>query len=326
MNIDLLARRGLAGSVPSPQGNIASPVEIGLPPGLKRAFRIIAFDWDGTAVPSRRHPADEVIARVNPLLRADIRCVVITGTNFPNIDSQFTSRLDPHSRRHVYVCANRGSEVFGFDEAGETVVLHRREATPEENRAMDEVATGARDELRERYGLVTEVIFNRLNRRKLDLIPVPEWADPPKEMIARLLEAVEVRLASAGVPDGIKGVIKMVEARSRATGFDFRITTDVKHVEVGLTDKRDSVVYIMHNIAAPAGIRPCEVLFLGDEFGPVGGFEGSDSKMIVACAEGAVFASVGAEPGGVPEGVIRYGRGAPGFLEILDCQLALHRA
>ncbi len=294
-----------------------------MPSELDRLFRIIAFDWDGTAVPSRRHPADDVIRRVRPLAAAGVTCVVITGTNFSNIDSQFASKLGGPSRRHVYVCANRGSEVFGFGEAGEVQLLHRRQATPEEDRAMDEVATGARDELRDRYGLVTEVIFNRLNRRKLDLIPTPEWADPPKDAIGDLLRAVEARLAHAGVPGGIRGIIGMVEARSQVTGLDLRITTDVKHVEVGLTDKADSVRYVMEELALTGGVSPSEVLFAGDEFGPIEGFEGSDSRMIAPCARGAVFASVGREPGGVPQGVIWYGGGAPGFLEILDHQLAL---
>ena len=33
----------------------------------------------------------------------------------------------------------------------------------------------------------------RLNRRKIDLIPLPEWADPPKAQIDELLAAVEAR-------------------------------------------------------------------------------------------------------------------------------------
>ncbi len=292
-------------------------------PQLARVFRIIVFDWDGTAVPSRRDPADEVLERIGPLAGAGVVCVVVTGTNFANIHSQFTARLDAPLRHRVYVCANRGSEVFGFDEGGQTVVLHRREATSDENRALDEVVVGAQRELAERYGLVTEIVFNRMNRRKLDLIPLAEWTDPPKEAIGELLRAVETRLEAAGVTGGLRGVIEMVEARARASGFNFRITTDVKHVEVGLTDKGDSAGYVMRMIARPAGIRPEEVAFLGDEFGPVGGFDGSDSKMVVPAAKGAVFVSVGREPCGVPDGIIMYGGGARGFLEILDSQLGL---
>ncbi len=66
-------------------------------------------------------------------------------------------------------------------------------------------------------------------------------------------------------------------------------------------------------------IKDGDILFLGDEFGQVGGFIGSDSLMMrPESVKGGLFVSVGKEPNGVPEGVLHYRRGPKGFLEILD--------
>ena len=42
-----------------------------------------------------------------------------------------------------------------------------------------------------RHGLTAEVVSRRLNRRKIDLIPEREWADPPKAQISNLFAAVK---------------------------------------------------------------------------------------------------------------------------------------
>ena len=56
------------------------------------------------------------------------------------------------------------------------------------------------ERLRER-GLEARIVANRLNRRKIDIIPVPEWTDPKKADIGRLLEAVMARLAAVDMTD-----------------------------------------------------------------------------------------------------------------------------
>ena len=85
---------------------------------------------------------------------------------------------------------------------------------------------------------------------------------------------------------------------------DARITSDVKHIEVGLTDKSDSIAFLMQRLAPARAIRPDEVLIAGDEFGPIAGFEGSDYRMVTRLAAGATMFSVGSEPNGEPTGVI----------------------
>jgi hypothetical protein len=41
------------------------------------------------------------------------------------------------------------------------------------------------------------------------------------------------------------------------------------HREFGLTDKADLVDYLMKQVARRSGIHPEDVMFIGDEFGPV---------------------------------------------------------
>jgi len=79
----------------------------------------------------------------------------------------------------------------------------------------------------------------------------------------------------------------------------------------------------MRELAAPAGVGPAGVLVLGDEFGSIGGVEGSDQRMLAECARGAVFASVGPEPGGVPPGVVHAGGGPARFRTIVRSVAAL---
>ena len=67
-------------------------------------------------------------------------------------------------------------------------LLYRRGATGDENAALDQAAAATVAALALR-GLYAEIVSERLNRRKIDLIP--DWADPPKALIAELLDAVE---------------------------------------------------------------------------------------------------------------------------------------
>ncbi|HEY7258471.1 MAG TPA: glycosyl hydrolase family 65 protein [Gaiellales bacterium] len=287
-------------------------------------YRLIAFDWDGTAVTDRsEHPA-ELARAMQRLLDAGVLLVVITGTNADNVGGQIAPLLTPSALSRLYLMVNRGSEVYAHEADGSRSLLWAREASSEENAALDRTADAVRDTLAAEYGIEIDIVRNRLNRRKLDLIPTPEWADPPKSRIGELLAAVDERLKA--IPGGIGAVIDMtVDAAKEAGLRDPRITTDVKHVEVGLTDKSDSIGYVMRRLAPARAILPREVLLAGDEFGPIAGFEGSDYRMVSRLAAGATIVSVGREPNGVPSGVLQLGGGPAAFVELLDAQADLGR-
>ncbi|HEY3447200.1 MAG TPA: glycosyl hydrolase family 65 protein [Myxococcales bacterium] len=294
---------------------------------LERPFRVIAFDWDGTAVMGRKEDAGEVCALLVRLLRREVTVVVITGTNLANTTAQLAPAIRDAGEynRRLYIATNRGSEVYGFDGRTRPVPRFRRSASAEEEARLTAAAEAVRDELCSRAGIEAHIVYDRLNRRKVDLIPLPEWADPPKSEIGRLLEAVQARLFAGGLTGGLQEVLHLSERAAAAAGLrDARVTSDVKHVEIGLTDKSDSVEWMMREVCARERIRPGQVLIAGDEFGPIGGVEGSDHKMLTPGSREAVFVSVGPEPGGVEPLVIHLGGGPARFRELLSLQADLH--
>jgi len=284
---------------------------------VRRRFEAVVFDWDGTAVPDRAADAEPVRTVVEALCAAGLDLFVVSGTNVRNVDGQLRAR--PSGPGQLYLLLNRGSEVFRVDRRGPHLV-ERRSATPKEQLALDVAARLTIERLTQR-GLRAEVVAHRLNRRKIDVIPEPEWSDPPKARIAELLEAVQGRLADAGLR-GLPEAVEVAEAAAREAGLsDPRVTSDAKHVEIGLTDKSHSATWIFRTLDR-LGIPPEQVLVAGDEFGSLGGLPGSDSLMLVPESAGAVALTVGAEPEGVPDGVLPLGGGPPTFLSLLDDQLA----
>src|SRR5512133_3699629 len=158
-----------------------------LPSELARRFEAIVFDWDGTAVPDRNADASAVRASIEALCAAGMDLTVVTGTHSGNVDGQLHAR--PTGAGRLYLCLNRGSEVFVVDEQGPQR-LYRRGATDAEEAAPDAAAAETVALLAAR-GVPTAIVSQRLNRRKIDVIPEREWADPPKARIGELLAAVD---------------------------------------------------------------------------------------------------------------------------------------
>jgi trehalose/maltose hydrolase-like predicted phosphorylase len=287
-----------------------------LPAELDRRFEAIIFDWDGTAVPDRKADSAGLRELVEAACGAGLELAVVTGTHVGNVDGQLRAR--PAGPGRLYLCMNRGSEVFRADESG-VHLLERREASAGEEVALDEAAKQTVSLLRER-GLHAEIVSQRLNRRKIDLIPEPEWIDPPKARIAELLAAVEARLADAGL-DGLAEAVGLAQRAAEDAGLtDARVTSDAKHIEIGLTDKADAAHWVFGDLWK-RGIAPGLVLVAGDEFGPLGGLPGSDSLLLVEESARAAVVSVGAEPTGVPDGVIHLPGGPEAFSAVLADQL-----
>ena len=293
----------------------AQIVAADLPAELDRRFDAFVFDWDGTAVPDRGADAAAVRAAVERLCALGADVAVITGTHIGNIDPQLGAR--PAGPGRLFLCLNRGSEVFRVDAEGPQLV-ERRQATPGEDTALDAAAAEAVARLAAK-GLRAEVVSQRLNRRKIDLIAEPEWADPPKARIGELLTAVEQRLAASGLD--LRAAVELVLDAARDAGLpNPKVTSDAKHVEIGLTDKADSARWVFAELWRH-GIGPGLVLIGGDEFGPLGGLPGSDSLLLVPEGARATAVSVGREPNGVPERVIPLGGGPAAFVALLDDQI-----
>ena len=291
----------------------SATIDLRLPHELGRRFEAIVFDWDGTAIPDRNADATEVRRLVQELCAQGMDIAVVTGTHVENVDHQLQAR--PNGPGSLYLLVNRGSEVFEVGTSG-PVLVYRRVASNDEERALDEAAARTLA-LLARRGVRAEIVSARLNRRKIDLIPEPEWADPPKAQIAELLDAVEARLRAAAIPS-LSEVVDLAWREAVSAGLPSpRVTSDAKHVEIGLTDKEDSARWIFDAMWL-RGIDPAQVMIVGDEFGELGGVPGSDSLLIV---KPAMSVSVGVEPTGVPAGVLHLGGGPPTFATLLQDQL-----
>jgi trehalose/maltose hydrolase-like predicted phosphorylase len=289
-------------------------------PELDRRFEAVVFDWDGTAVPDRQADATPVRDAIEALCALGMHVVVVSGTHIGNIDGQLGARPDGPGSLHLLL--NRGSEVFRVGEHGPERIF-ARVATKAEDGALDRAADLTVERLAAK-GLHAEIVSQRLNRRKIDLIPEPEWADPPKARIAELLEAIEARLAANGIGSLAEAAELAREAAVEAGLADARVTSDAKHVEIGLTDKADSGRWIARFLREQ-GVGAGLVLVAGDEFGALGGLPGSDSLVLGPETARSTVVSVGVEPTGVPAGVLAVPGGPEQFLTLLHDQLARRR-
>ena len=303
----------------------AVPPAVMLPQEFYRPFQAILFDWDGTAVVGRQEDPQQLIVLADTLLRLDVWLVVIAGTRLDHIERQLVRHLPSTSRRRLVVCTNRGSEVWRFDRHGVAVRKYVRRSTAAEEQALTDAAESLGNAITDRTGLDVEIVYDRLNRRKVDLIAEPEWADPPKARIAELIVAVEKRLQDGGLAEGLAALGPCARHLATNSGLpNAGITSDAKHIEIGLTDKGDSVSWVRRYILEPRKIPMEQVLIVGDEFGDMAGLIGSDALMRCALP-GAPALSVGVEPGGVPPDVLHVSGGPDTFRELLAEQVRLHQ-
>jgi len=283
----------------------------------ERSFAVICFDWDGTAVTDRHADAAPVRSRVERLAALGVDVAVISGTNAANIDGQLRAR--PQVEGRLFMFLSRGSEVYVVGPRGPRL-LERRQASADEEAQLTAAAEALRDELARR-GLDAQIIYDRLNRRKVDLIPA--WADPPKAQIDLLQQKVNARLAKAKI-SGVGEVIDLARQLARQAGLAHpAITSDIKHIEIGLTDKSDSMRYLCRALLRERGRGPKDIVVLGDEFGPIGDSDGSDYLTLIPELRESVFISVGVEPNGVPPRVQLLGGGPDEFLRLLDAQIEM---
>jgi hypothetical protein len=242
-------RQAAAGDLDESKAKRA-PLDSELPPRLQRPFKIITFDWDGTAVMFRHEDTTQLRENVEKLLRLDVVIVVISGTKLSNIDLWLSAMMRGAHLRNLFISTNRGSEMYGFDTLSRPVLLWQRTASRNEDRLLTEIIDAVRDAVVARTGLAIRVVYDRMNRRKLDLIPLPEWRHPPRSAIGEVWQVVEARLRGAGLSRGLREVLELIERTVQDKGLNgARLTADAKQVEVGLKDKSDAMDWLMRELA-----------------------------------------------------------------------------
>ncbi len=71
-------------------------------------YKAIFFDWDGTAVMSRKAPVDEAVEAMKPLLQKGVKLAIISGTTIENIaggklESYFTRVISPRKSLIIFI-------------------------------------------------------------------------------------------------------------------------------------------------------------------------------------------------------------------------------
>ncbi len=285
---------------------------------LQREFSVICFAWDGTAVARRDADASAVRSRVERLTALGVDIAVISSADVADVDAQLRARPGVEGRLFLYL--SRGSEIYVVGPAGPRL-LERREATSLEEEQVVATAEALRDRL-EAAGLDVALVGDHLNRRSVDL--VPDWPEPPGADVAELRRRVEERLREAGFAGGLTECMDLAREIGSEAGLTHpAVTSDVRHIDIGLTGKGDAMHAVTRALVSGRGRQPQDLLVLGDTFGPVVDGRGTDSAMLIPELRRAVYVSVGTEPAGVPPQVLHAGGGPTSFLDILHDQLAM---
>ena len=89
-------------------------------------YKAIFFDWDGTAVMSRKAPADDAVQAMRPLLQKGVKLAIISGTTIENIaGGKLESCFTKAELENLYLGLGRGA----YNYAGKG--LKKRGKTPE---------------------------------------------------------------------------------------------------------------------------------------------------------------------------------------------------
>ncbi|MCE5236730.1 MAG: HAD family hydrolase [Clostridiaceae bacterium] len=290
---------------------------------MKR-YRAIFFDWDGTAVISRSAPADAVAAAMAPLLTKGIYLFIISGTTYPNIaGGQLERYFPPAQLRYLFLGLARGSHNLGFDQNGRPTHTFDPQVSKDILLRIHQTAFDVHQELLRDYDYPTDIIFDRPNYVKVDLMPGND-RDANLFLSGDELGAVKRALARHGYHAGLAGLTELALNCGARHGLAVRPTCDAKYLEIGVLNKADNVDAFMERVLAPAGIAAEECCFWGDEFLELDcGLNGSDSFMHTPLTQGADFFDVGTVAGERPTHLTHLGGSVETFLRFLKAQAAL---
>ena len=262
-------------------------------------YKAIFFDWDGTAVLSRKAPVEDAVNAMRPLLDKGVKLCIVSGTTYENIaGGKLHSYFTPKQLENLYLGLGRGAFDYGYNTAGEPTVLVDRVPDAKGILAVHDACYRIHRELLEKYGMNTDIVFSRPNYCKIDLMPANNRGE---NLFLQEGEAARLQhiLQQHGI-DSIETVIAMAESFGTPE-MPLCATTDAKYLEVGPTGK--------------------DCCFWGDEFiGVTDSIFGSDAGMLTEKTKSGDFYDVSDLEGVRPEQVKHLGGGIQTFLEFLQAQ------
>ncbi|WP_415329562.1 HAD family hydrolase [Clostridium perfringens] len=288
---------------------------------MNKGYRAIFFDWDGTAVTSRKAPVDEIVSRMKGLLNKGIKLAIISGTTIENIaGGRLQDYFTEKELENLFLGLGRGAYNYKFNKNKNLELFNSM--IPEKSVLLDvhKACFDIHMKLLEDYDYKTDIVFSRPNYCKIDLV-VDNNRGEQLFLQENEVDILKENLTRHGFNEGILELIKISEEIGKKYGLDLVVTTDAKYLEVGVSSKSDNVNTILRYFKDEFGILPEECSFWGDEYiGIDEGLYGSDSFMITDSSKSGDFFDVSNLKGKRPEEVIILSGGVERFLEFLSSQ------
>lgn len=288
---------------------------------MNKGYRAIFFDWDGTAVTSRKAPVDEIVSRMKGLLNKGIKLGIISGTTIENIaGGRLQDYFTEKELENLFLGLGRGAYNYKFNKNKNLELFNSM--IPEKSVLLDvhKACFDIHMKLLEDYDYKTDIVFSRPNYCKIDLM-VDNNRGEQLFLQENEVDILKENLTRHGFNEGILELIKISEEIGKKYGLDLVVTTDAKYLEVGVSSKSDNVNTILRYFKDEFGILPEECSFWGDEYiGIDEGLYGSDSFMITDSSKSGDFFDVSNLKGKRPEEVIILSGGVERFLEFLSSQ------
>ena len=280
-----------------------------------KQYKAIFFDWDGTAVLSRKAPVEDAVNAMRPLLEKGVKLAIISGTTYENIaGGKLESYFTPKQLQNLYLGLGRGAYDYGFDSEGKPVVLANRVPDAKGILAIHDACYRIHRVLLEKYGMNTDIVFSRPNYCKIDMMPDNNRGE---NLFLQEGEAAKLQriLTSHGI-ESIETLIKMAESFGTEE-MPLPATTDAKYLEVGPTGKSDNANALFERF----GFDAEDCCFWGDEFiGVTDSIFGSDAGMLTEKTCKGDFFDVSNLEGARPQQVKQLGGGIQTFLDFLRKQ------
>lgn len=287
----------------------------------RKKYKAVFFDWDGTAVRSRKAPVDEAVRVMKPLLASGVRLVIVSGTTIENIaGGKLGGYFTVEERRNLYMGLGRGAFNYAFDREGSPYVF--ADCLPDKEKLLDihRICFTIHERLLKEYDFPTDIVFTRPNYCKIDLMVETQRGDA-LFMQEDELSQLQDSLRQHRIEGGLKQLLEIAVEAGEAFGLKVAPTCDAKYLEVGISSKSDNVDLILSRLEEEAGIRAEECCFWGDEFVAVEeGIFGSDSFMRTGKTMAGDFFDVSEVNGTRPDGVQCVGGGVERFLDFLEEQ------
>ena len=285
-----------------------------------KRYKAVFFDWDGTAVLSRKAPVHQAMAAMKPLLQKGMKLVIVSGTTMENIaGGKIETYFTKEELDNLYLGLGRGAYNYTFQE-GKPIVFYDMLPDEECLEKIHRISFEIHMELKKTYSFDTDIVFSRPNYCKIDLMPNTLRGDN-LYMQENELEMLKQSLMDHGIAGGLKGLMELAIEKGRESVLDVKPTCDAKYLEVGISSKSDNVDIIFQKLQKEAGIKAQECAFWGDEFvGIEEGIFGSDSFMVTELTKEGDFFDVSEVPGERQKEVVRLGGKVEQFIKFLHDQ------